>query len=115
MSDAASVVVTETESYVEREFDLRLEDATADPAGTWEYGRLEIFRQGIWTNIQGLSAMASADVACKSLGYDGGASLQFGQPSYQSDLQRLGGFQRSDKVSLYPLTHSIMSRSPLNH
>lgn len=47
----------------------------------YEIGRLEIFRKGFWSNIcdsRGFTPQA-AMVACRILGYDGGASLDVGE------------------------------------
>jgi len=43
----------------------------------YEYGRLEIFRRGFWGNICPSFTPDAAVVACRILGYDGGAHLQF--------------------------------------
>ena len=49
----------------------------------FEFGRLEIFLRGFWSNIcSGESesfTQDSAQVACRLLGYDGGASIVFRQ------------------------------------
>ena len=46
---------------------------------SFEYGRLEIFLRGFWSNICDNASFTpdSAKVACGLLGYDGGAALQF--------------------------------------
>ena len=50
----------------------------------FEFGRLEIFLRGFWSNIcSGVSesfTQDSAQVACRLLGFDGGASVVFRQP-----------------------------------
>ena len=50
----------------------------------FEFGRLEIFMRGFWSNIcsgeSELFTQDSAQVACRLLGYDGGASIVFMQP-----------------------------------
>lgn len=61
--------------------DVRLSDGAASPGGMWEYGRLEIFANGFWSNVcnrEGFTPDA-AQVACKALGYNGGAVLSFTQ------------------------------------
>ena len=47
----------------------------------YEYGRLEIFLRGFWSNICDLDSFtpASGQVACRALGYDGGGPLEFRQ------------------------------------
>ena len=56
---------------------LRLQGGEAGPS--YEYGRLEIFLRGFWSNICSVEAFTpdSARVACSALGFDGGASLNF--------------------------------------
>ena len=53
----------------------------------FEFGRLEIFLRGFWSNICSGGSESftpdSAQVACRLLGYDGGASLVFRQPFTQ--------------------------------
>ena len=63
-------------NVAEREGDIRLADSRADPEGQWEYGRLEVIRQGVWTNIRALGTPESASLACQAFGYEGGAPLQ---------------------------------------
>lgn len=60
----------------------RLAAGAADPNGTWEYGRLEIFVNGFWSNVcsSGRFTPDAAQVACRAVGYDGGAVLRFTQP-----------------------------------
>ena len=45
----------------------------------FEYGRLEIFLRGIWSTICDFESFTpdSAGVACRVLGFDGGAPLEF--------------------------------------
>lgn len=59
---------------------LRLEDGAA--GAMFEYGRLEIFLRGFWSNICDVEAFSpdSAQVACRVLGYDGGSALKFRVP-----------------------------------
>lgn len=68
--------------YAEMDGATRLVDGSIDPAGQWEYGRLELFTRGFWSNVcnNGRFTPDAAQVACKALGYDGGASLRFTQP-----------------------------------
>eukprot|EP00892_Ulva_mutabilis_P008274 jgi/Ulvmu1/5819/UM025_0076.1 len=56
---------------------LRLMESTAGVA--FEYGRLEIFIRGFWSTICDTESFTpdSAQVACRLLGYDGGAPLNF--------------------------------------
>lgn len=65
----------------------RLVDGSADTQGQFEYGRLEIFARGFWSNVCNNDRFTpdSAQVACKALGYDGGAALRFTQ-SYAESL-----------------------------
>ena len=48
----------------------------------YEYGRLEVFLRGFWSNVCNMDGFTpdSAQVACRALGFAGGASLQFFQP-----------------------------------
>ena len=50
----------------------------------FEFGRLEIFLRGLWSNICSGDSESftqdSAQVACRLLGFDGGASVVFRQP-----------------------------------
>ena len=52
-------------------------DGQAGPG--FEYGRLEIFLRGIWSTICDYESFTpdSAAVACRILGFDGGATLEF--------------------------------------
>lgn len=45
----------------------------------FEYGRLEVFLRGFWSNIcdQPRFTPEAAQVACSILGYDGGAAPRF--------------------------------------
>eukprot|EP00892_Ulva_mutabilis_P002672 jgi/Ulvmu1/12405/UM009_0052.1 len=58
---------------------LRLEGGSTGPG--YEYGRLEIFLRGFWSNVCDLDSItpATAQVACRLLGYDGGGPLEFRQ------------------------------------
>ena len=66
----------------------RLVDGRAGPS--YKYGRLEIFERGFWSNVCNNDRFTpdSASVACKALGYDGGAALRFTQ-SYGSSLSQV--------------------------
>lgn len=57
----------------------RLADGSADPVQRYEYGRLEFFANGFWSNVCGSGRFTpdSAQVVCRGLGYDGGAALRF--------------------------------------
>eukprot|EP00892_Ulva_mutabilis_P001585 jgi/Ulvmu1/11427/UM076_0001.1 len=70
------------------EGDLRLTEGDSGPG--FEYGRLEVFQGGRWGNIcqGGTFTPDSAQVACRQLGYDGGARLDWLQPFG-------GGFRRN--------------------
>ena len=63
----------------------RLVDGSAGPG--YEYGRLEIFERGFWSNVCNNDRFTpdAAEVACRALGYGGGAALRFTQ-SYASSL-----------------------------
>ena len=57
----------------------RLVDGSAGPG--YEYGRLEIFERGFWSNVCNNNRFTpdAAQVACKAFGYDGGTALRFTQ------------------------------------
>ena len=76
----------------------RLGDGSAGPG--YEYGRLEIFERGFWSNVCNNDRFTpdSAHVACRALGYDGGASLRFTQ-AYADSLSQVR--------HLSPGTHSV--------
>lgn len=59
---------------------LRLSKGVAGPG--FEYGRLEIFLNGLWSDICSNTQFTpnSASVACRILGYDGGSRLLFTIP-----------------------------------
>lgn len=63
----------------------RLVGGSADPVGTWEYGRLEIVFGGFWTTLSENNDQAlgrrGAEVACRSLGYAAGAQMYAGNAS----------------------------------
>ena len=65
---------------------LRLQGGEAGPS--YEYGRLEIFLRGFWSNICSLDTFTpdSARVACAALGFGGGASLIFPTPFFDDDV-----------------------------
>jgi len=75
---------------------LRLMEGQAGPG--YEYGRLEIFRRGFWSTICDRPSISpdAAGVACRILGYDGGAGLQF-----------RGAFERSFENEV-TLQHSVV-------
>ena len=56
----------------------------------YEYGRLEIFARGFWSNVCNNDRFTpdAAQVACRALGYDGGAALRFTQ-SYANSLSQV--------------------------
>lgn len=55
----------------------------------YEYGRLEIYMRGFWSSVCDVHGFTpdSAKVACRILGYDGGAALEFRQ-AYLLDYPR---------------------------
>ena len=64
----------------------RLVEGSADAGGGWEYGRLEIIIDGVWTTVgEGTIpedlGRRGAQVACRSLGYATGAQLLVGDSS----------------------------------
>jgi len=65
----------------------RLVDGNAGPG--YEYGRLEIFERGFWSNVCNDDRFTpdAAVVACKVLGYDGGAALRFSQAHSRAQSQ----------------------------
>lgn len=66
---------------------VRLADGESGPG--FEYGRLEVFSEGSWGSVCDRTGFttASAQIACKSLGFDGGAPLRFFQPYLRQDLE----------------------------
>eukprot|EP00892_Ulva_mutabilis_P005898 jgi/Ulvmu1/3680/UM017_0096.1 len=66
----------------------RLVDGTAGTG--YEYGRLEVFLRGFWSNVCNNDRFTpdAAQVACKAFGYDGGAALRFTQ-SYAESLSQV--------------------------
>ena len=63
----------------------RLVDGGADAEGAWEYGRLEVLIDSVYTIVsqRGGSTIGrrGAQVACRSLGYAAGAQLLVGRSS----------------------------------
>eukprot|EP00892_Ulva_mutabilis_P011625 jgi/Ulvmu1/8835/UM049_0015.1 len=59
---------------------MRLVGGSTGPS--YEYGRLEIFIRGFWSNVCSTSRFtpAAAQVACTALGFSDGAALRFIQP-----------------------------------
>lgn len=55
----------------------------------YEYGRLEILFGGVWSTICDTESFTpdSAQVACRILGYDGGAALDFRAVGFAQDNQ----------------------------
>lgn len=90
----------------------RLVDGSADPAARYEYGRLEIFARGFWSNVCNNDRFTpdAAQVACRALGYDGGAALRFTQP-YVNLRQRLTGFSQVSVHALFELHTAKHSHS----
>ena len=58
---------------------LRLMEGASGPG--YQYGRLEILLRGFWNTVCDREGFTpdSAQVACKALGFDGGAALEFRQ------------------------------------
>ena len=48
----------------------------------FQYGRLEVFIRGFWSSVCDKNGFTpdAAQVACRQLGFDGGAAVQFTQP-----------------------------------
>lgn len=69
-------------SVTELEGNLRLMGGEAN--ASYAYGRLEIFLRGLWSSVCDSESFTpdAALVACRILGYDGGAPLQFGTPPF---------------------------------
>ena len=65
---------------------MRLVGGSADEGGAWEYGRLEVLINGIWSFVEegfapeGLG-LRGAQVACRSLGFAAGAQLVVSESS----------------------------------
>ena len=64
----------------------RLVGGSADAGGAWEYGRLEVLIDNIWTFVEEVLrsqdlGRRGAQVACRSLGFAAGAQLLVGQSS----------------------------------
>lgn len=83
----------------------RLANGSADPRGTWEYGRLEIMRNGFWSNVCSNDHFTpdSAQVACQALGYGGGAALRFTQ-AYANSLSQVGKLLHQTSQALLTFT-----------
>ena len=86
----------------------RLVDGTAGPG--YEYGRLEIFMRGFWSNVCNNDRFTpdAAQVACKALGYDGGAALRFTQPYVRSlsQVRHSSGCTSCHEPPLHNRVHS---------
>ena len=79
----------------------RLADGSADAGGAWEYGRLEVLINGVYTILvdRGLISpigRRGAQVACRSLGYATGAQLHVGNSSPLPGPP--GSFTLSDRI-----------------
>ena len=80
ISSFSSRDVHEIMSHAE-EGDLRLQGGTTAEDGSAEFGRLEIFYQGGWghiciDNLDVIVNTSTLTVACRMLGYDGGAQVR---------------------------------------
>eukprot|EP00892_Ulva_mutabilis_P011614 jgi/Ulvmu1/8825/UM049_0005.1 len=66
---------------------VRLQDGDAGPA--YEYGRLEVFSRGFWSNVCSDRRFTpdTAQLACRALGFDGGAAPYFAQPFLDKRIQ----------------------------
>lgn len=65
--------------HAELDGTIRLEGGSSG-AG-YQYGRLEVFMRGFWSNVCADSFTPdSVLVACRALGFDGGAALRFVEP-----------------------------------
>ena len=73
------------ESAVAVDGSVRLAQGAAGPG--FEYGRLEVFVNGLWSDICSNTQFTpnSAAVACRQLGHDGGSRLFFNVP-FQEQL-----------------------------
>lgn len=68
---------------------VRLAEGRADPGGLWQYGRLEVLINGIWSIVdadkldrEGLSFLRTeAIVACRTLGFTTGVQMLVGDSS----------------------------------
>ena len=69
----------------------RLANGSTDAVQRYEYGRLEIFARGFWSNVCNNNRFTpdSAKVACRALGYDGGVALRFTQ-AYANSRSQVG-------------------------
>lgn len=73
----------EPNMHMDADMDGRTRLVDGSSGVNFEYGRLEIFARGFWRNICQTDGFTpdSAKVACRALGYDGGAALQITLPS----------------------------------
>ena len=83
----------------------RLVGGSAGPG--YEYGRLEIFARGFWSNVCNNNRFTpdAAQVACRAFGYDGGAALRFTQA-----LSRSASPVRTIKLRLSSSLNPIQPR-----
>ena len=79
-------------------------DGQAGPG--FEYGRLEIFLRGIWSTICDYESFTpdSADVACRILGFDGGAPLEFRTTLINADIPVLS---HTCSLQSCPFKHTV--------
>lgn len=81
-----------------------------EKTSAFEYGRLEIFLNGFWSNICDIESFTpdSAQVACSILGYAGGTSLNFRQ-AYLIGSDRESQVISPPCAARFPAQHLIHS------
>lgn len=89
---------------------LRLEGGGSGPG--YEYGRLEVFLRGFWSNVCNVDGFTpdSAQVACAALGFGGGASLQFFQPYAVESSVRTSSLSNTRKCTVYMYTLKCLTQ-----
>ena len=72
---ATACILIYPHSIAARDGNLRL--VNGEKTNNYDFGRLEVFRNGFSSNIcdNEIFTPDSADVACRILGYDGGTSI----------------------------------------
>ena len=81
---------------VEVEGRLRLMEGGSGPG--FQYGRLEVFIRGFWSSVCDKNGFTpdAAQVACRQLGFGGGAAMQFVQP-FQARESEVGTGMQAPK------------------